>query len=203
MDENERLARIALVSRRFNQLQGLRLVAIGLGFAVPFAGFLAIGARSEDALYLAFGASFVMFIAGMVWADRFYNQAFGRVKHGGRDGAMTGFLVGIGFVIVSMFERHIISEHTMASVFVVFVNTFTWTALREWRWLRHHLLGALAGVLGIVLQLKAPTPADVPAAIAASFVLIGVVSVPLGFIDHQLLVSAMRQTGDTTAPQPE
>jgi hypothetical protein len=201
MEEKEKLARIRLISRRFNQLQGLRLVVFGLAFGLPFGAHLALGTPSEDSLYIAFGVAFVLMVLGMIWADRFYSQAFGRVHQTRPDGTRLGFAFGIGFAVLMLLERYFIGEKTMVSVFVVNVAVFASSAVREWPWMRHHLFGAATGVLAIVLQLTTDNAANLPDAIAAGFVLQGAVCIPLGFMDHQLLSASMRAAHE--APDEE
>src|SRR5688572_28855017 len=78
MDQH-RLNRIRFLSRRFNELKGLRVAFTGLCIAVGLGTYLAVVAGPTDnGALVALVVSFVPVVPGMWWLDRYYTATFGR-----------------------------------------------------------------------------------------------------------------------------
>ncbi len=183
----EDLERVRLVSRRFGELQGLRVALIATAMVIVFGAYFVEGpVRGKAAIPIAFGLAFVITIPGMLVLDRYYGSKFGRLVPG-RTG--MGWKAGVLLPLAMMLDRIGISAFMAWLVVPAFFSLRA--VIRDWpdRW--YHIVGL---AMTVVSTLLAVTPAATMApntAVAAAFVLFGATYVPIGFLDHRLLVSLL------------
>ena len=199
MDETKTLARIRLVTARYNELHGLGGVALGLAFTIAFGIYFAMDARSEGAGVAAMIGALALTVPGVALVLRFYRATYGRVQQPPRranrglwHGVFCGIFIGL---------EPILGTGRMLTPFVVIGLLFLRVAMRDWPLRGYHLFGAAACALGIVIQLQAPAferPLISPPA-AASFLLLGLACIPIGFLDHRLLATTMKRTAGEEA----
>lgn len=204
MDEHERLARIRLVTQRYNELQGLRYVLVGASYIVGMGGAL-IASRWNLAtrdLVIAFGLAFAVLIPGMWWIDRYYETRFGRLK----PAAATGltWVIPVTFTGATLFDL-MFFRSAYAGIFLGLGCLSLWIAIRDWPLRRHHLVFAAAGFFVAAMQLTEVALRAPDTALAAGFLLIGVFAVLTGFADHRFLVTsfALRAPEEEEAPESQ
>lgn len=184
------LLRIQFVGRRYPELQGLRIVLVGGVFTLVFGAYVvAPPAEGGAAIWIALGAAFAVIASSMRSVERWYEGQFGRVVPL-RDGQSSwkGAASGIGCLLTSMVLR--IPPAAMAMPMVAWLHL--WVAIRDWPYRRYHLFGSITATVSTLLLLTPAAHAAPDLAVAAGFLLVGVVTIPIGFLDHQLLVSVMQ-----------
>jgi hypothetical protein len=192
--DHDSLKRIRIISERFVELQGLRVALAGSIFTLVFGTYLiAEPAHGNVAIWVALALSFAFIVPGELWVRRYYASTFGRLSpqgagSGSASGVAKGFAMGIGLVVIDK----VFGVAPPTGTFLVISLMTLWTGIRDWPLRRHHLGAAAACGCAFLLQLT-PEAAAVPdTAIAAGFLLMGAIFVPVGVLDHRLLVSAMR-----------
>jgi hypothetical protein len=203
VDEHERLARIRLVTERFNELQGLRAALIGSAFAFAMMGCLiATGWRDNGiALFVALGLALVLIMLGEPWLDGYYAATFGRVA---APSAPEKWLVPAGVVVIvalTVFGPH------HGGIFLFLGTRSLWIAIRDWPLSQHHFFSAAAAAIAAATQLTDVARQAPDSAFAAGFLLVGVVTTMTGFADHRLLAESVdrraRERGNTAGGEPE
>ena len=188
---NPNLETVRFVTERYEQLQGLRIVSIGLSFAACFGTYVLAGGPGGDwGLIAAIAAAFVAVAGGMILCDRYYRARFGRVMRSpaGEGNLWVPITVSVGTTIGGKLL------HTSPATIAVAINAAwaLWIGIRDWPFRAHHLLGAAGCGATVAALLSLPRPhRDMDAAIG--FALLGVVYVLIGFLDHRLLTSVMRR----------
>jgi hypothetical protein len=204
--DDDALKRIRIISERFVELQGLRVALAGSLFAAVFGTYLiAEPPHGEVAIWIAMAVCFGFIIPGELWVRRYYASTFGRLSpkragSGSASGVAKGLVLGAGLVVVDK----VFGVPAPAGTFLPLTVFALWIGIRDWPLRRHHFVAAAASGCAFLIQ-TTPQAASAPdMAIAAGFLLFGAVYVPVGLLDHRLLVSAMRgATGDAVASTEE
>src|SRR5688572_10839007 len=77
---DQQLKGIRLVTERYRDLQGLRLVLIGVAFVATCGAYALAGAPwGSSGLLIAIVTAFAIMAPGMLLLDRYYAQRFGRI----------------------------------------------------------------------------------------------------------------------------
>lgn len=203
MDEN--LKRIRLIAERFGELQGVRLALAGSVFTLVFGTYLIAEPPNGGAsIWIAMVGSFACFGLGERWVSRYYESTYGRLSPKRAPSVYAGFAGGIAIVTGLFAIDKMFGVPPPASSLVFAAPAALWVVVRDWPFRWHHLAAAVAGVCAFVLQTTPQAAAAPDMAVAAGFLLIGVVYVPIGFLDHRLLAAAMRgpASGDVAADLP-
>jgi hypothetical protein len=194
--ERDRLARIRLLSTRFHQLRGLRVALAGMVYTVVFGSYRVAAEPTETGILIACLVSTLVLLPGERSLRRYYDSTFGRLVPQRPDQRRTLLVVGgLGF-----FGSLLRLGPMWPCVMVVGVFSL-WIAVRDWP-LRRYYLGATAAVaVGVAALVVGNADADVT--LALSLLAIGVAFVPIGFLDHQLLVTLVRESREAAAAAAE
>jgi hypothetical protein len=206
------LARIAFVTRRFRELQGLRAAALGSGLIAGVIVWSLFPEGYRDPfIYIVLPAQIVS-LAVDPWMTRYYDRNFGRVPFAGHlatsrslashPGALGPFLVVVGMAI-DMFVNF--GHPARVSFGAVFLLMFSlWICVRDWPHRLHHAIGVAAGVVAGITSSSAPLVQQeiwerlepvVASHYALTYALIGLALLAVGLLDHRLLAKAMVPEG--------
>ena len=195
MDPRE-LLRIAFVTRRFADLQGLRTIAYGAALLVGVsiqAGF------PRDASSPMLGL--VMFAslfggAARITLDRYYRRTFGALAATVTTYALLPDLVVSGLMLDAML---VMGDIRIGIGGIVLFGLCLRILIRDWPHRPHYAIGVAAGVGAVISFTLAPPRTTsnfmLDPAVAQYFAvgcgLVGVALVLMGLLDHRLLVHAM------------
>ena len=201
------LRRIAFVTRRFGDLQGLRTVAYGAALLV---GTTMHGQFPRDypdpALSIVIFASLVG-SAARVTLDRYYRRTFGNLAVGpsaawrtpqpGTHFAHLPYLVVSGLMVDVIFASIFDVRIGIGGVFLF--GLCLRTMIRDWPLRPHYAIGVAAGVGAVIVVALAPPRATsnllldpaIGQYFAAACGLVGMALVVIGLLDHRILVQAM------------
>ena len=189
MENDHPLERLRLVSQRFAELQGLRVALAGSVFTLVFGTYLMVRpAQGRGGVWIALAIAFALMLPGERVIRRYYARTFGRVSPNDSHSAFVrAGAIGVGLVVLDVFGVPL-----PASVFLISAAGALWTGFRDWPFRGYHLGAAAACLCAFPLQTIPEAGIEPDLAAAAGFLVIGIVYVPIGFLDHRLLVSAMR-----------
>lgn len=198
----EDIPRIAFVTQRFHELQGLTLVVLGAG--------LILTPVMAHAMYLsnfyvttplqAVNFANVLFAPTFALMPRLYRQTFGDVLGTAWQrmaGGMPIFLWAMG----SLADIQVQAGRPTPSFAALAVAAYSiWIVAKDWPWRIHHLVPAAAGVTAAVITAGAPPlvdrlgPVDPmrSEAYLLSFTILGLGLVTAGLFDHWLLASSLK-----------
>lgn len=185
------LDRIRLLSARFHELQGLRVALFGAALAIVLGSYLIAAEPTETGVLIALAVAALMTLPGERWLARYYATTFGRQVSTSRDHRRV-FLVFFAFGLLGVWL-----EPLRTSVAIVGAYSL-WIAVRDWPWRAHYLGAAAAVAVGFAVQVFGNTTIDPDVTLATTFFLIGLAFVPIGFLDHRLLV---RLTEEAREPE--
>src|SRR5688572_12064184 len=144
MDQH-RLNRIRFLSRRFNELKGLRVAFTGLCIAVGLGSYLAVAARPTDnGAMVALVLSFVPVVPGMSWLNRYYTSTFGRQVSAPAPKWPALAMIPV-FLFMAYVNGRIPSIPAGAPTLAVVAIASAFVAIRDWPW-RAYYFGAAATV---------------------------------------------------------
>ena len=203
------LARIAFVTRRFGELQGLRSACFG-AMLVAGAVTVTLVPGAEPVFFIAMPAQNVMFGLSIVLSG-YYERWFGRVP-GDRHVqslARVPWDYGSGialFVVVAGMSIDMLKSLWYpggvsfgAAALVAYSG---WIAYRDWPHRLHHVIGIFAGLAGVAVSSSMPVthrvfghPMDaaVSGVYALTYAILGLGLLAVGLLDHGLLAQAMRR----------
>jgi hypothetical protein len=205
--------RIAFVSERFFELQGLGPAL--LGGALLFDAWLshALGAahRTFDSFQVGL---FAMIVAGQAAPSllKAYRRTFGDIV-ATRAQRVRASLPALLIYVGSMADMSAAMDHPRGGPSVAAVMMAAaagWIVVRDWRWRAHYLAALAAGLTGaIVTAAVAPAPDRFgldPArseAFLLAYALMGLGLVFSGLLDHRLLWSSLQPARQDDAGPPE
>lgn len=187
MDKN--LKRVQLVVRHFGELQGLRLSLFGSVFTLVFGTYvLAPPPEGSGGIWIALAAAFAVIVPCQRLLNQYYGSTFGRVTSApSNNSSWKGAATGAGMVLIGMALK--LPPPAAALPFVVCFSL--WIVIRDWPFRVHHLAGSGAALSATLLLMTPAAVAAPDASTAAALLLFGVAYVPVGLLDHRLLVSLM------------
>ncbi|MBA3639821.1 MAG: hypothetical protein H0W53_11155 [Acidobacteria bacterium] len=220
----ERLLRIAFVTTRYAELQGLKLVILGAGV---LASVVTWGLLSEDLNpFQLMNMSIGLFFIVSVWANGYYARWFGSVPlvpaprfaffyavnndatqssvAVGKPESVGAWVMYIALIIEVL--KGMIYPGGVSPTAAALAGYSAWVLVEDGRYRSHYVLGLAAGVLGISLTWAIPSsfrlPGPLPTAFALPYLqtygILGVALIALGLLDHRLLVTAMPGTASGT-----
>jgi len=193
--DQQQLARIRLLSRRFLELQGLRLALAGSAIAVVMGGFLiTMPAPTREGAMTAMLAAIVLMTPGQWWLHRYYATTFGRQvqKPGNPRLILPALSLNLAVFTISMYLNRRFPEIPAGAPTTVFFGFLTiLVAMRDWPW-RGYYLG-ITGVVAVAFTASLLTVGDSGTTLAMTFFALGVSAVPVGLLDHRLLVRLIEQ----------
>lgn len=169
--------------------------------AIVMAGYVvATPTATNEGALVALVVWFVLAIPGEWWLQRYYARTFGRQLLRPRDAKRTLVFFCIYF-LASMFLNHqfpAIPSGAPTAFTVALLSL--WVAVRDWPW-RGYYAGATAAV-AIALGLSAAVGGvlDPSLTLAAMFFAVGTAMVPIGLLDHRLLVRLVQEAREATVP---
>lgn len=185
----QRLRTIRLVTERYNELQGLRLVIAGAMLAATCGGLLIAQAR-QRAVLIAIIVTFAAMLPCQSLLTRYYAARFGRIVV--QVSRRNGLWLLAAMAIALALSGKPFGPGQLAGVFLIGAAGASWIAIRDWPLRGYHLLGAVAAAFGASIQLMAVHAQSLPSAQATAFLVFGLAYIPIGFLDHRLLASVMR-----------
>jgi hypothetical protein len=202
------LARIAFVSRRFRELQGLRSAALGSGLIAGVVVWSLFPEGYRDPFIYIVLPSQMVLLSVEPWMTRYYDRNFGRVPIAGQlatsrslashPGVLGPFLVVVGMALDMFVESSHPARVSFGAVFLVMFSL--WICGRDWPHRLHHTIGVAAGVLGVMTSSSAPLvqheiwerlDPGIASHYALTYALIGLGLLTVGLLDHRLLAQAM------------
>ena len=191
MDQH-RLDRIRLLSARFHELHGLRVALTGACMAVVVGGYvIATPQPTNDGAILAMMASFVPVIAAMPRLNRYYATTFGRQVW--TPSRKLPLVLGIYMVVAWSLNQGIPAIPAGGPTVLIAGLLSLWVAIRDWPW-RAYYLGATAAVtIGFIASAPVGGLLAPNMTLGVMFFLLGASMVPIGLLDHLLLVKLMKE----------
>ena len=182
-----RFERIRLVSSRFRELQGLRVALAGASIAVVLGSYLiATPQPTQFGATVALSASFALMLPGVLWLDRYYATTFGRqVKNPRERWPTLAFL--LMFWTLSAWLVPLLAAAVMVGVMSL------WVAVRDWPWRGYYLAATAAVATSFIAALSSAGAEQPGVALAMTYFLFGLAFVPIGLLDHRLLVKLMQK----------
>lgn len=194
------LVKLQLVTERFWELQGLRSALLGSVILVGLAVYVLLSLLTD----LAGGVSgiiglvsaLLILLPGMVWLDRYYATAFGRLKPS-LAGRRFGMYIVPGVLISAYFIEKVLRLPVFTLYFAGWGVIGLWVTIRDWPLRKHYLVEAAAAVISAALQWKTVPHEDLAFPDPLALLVFGLGLALTGFMDHRLLASTMH---DRTAP---
>jgi MFS family permease len=187
------LATIRLVTERYRELQGLKLVlaaAVFLALLTAEWGGFVPGVLSR---------SIVGLLACLVWGfgdaylNSYYSRRFGVVE---QPVGLMSALFGLALVIALIVSWGSGSPHP---VLAVFAGAHLWIAVRDFPSRTHHLLGCLAAAAVLTTE-SFPHLVDLHPTL--SLTLYPASIVPIGLLDHRMLKILRLHKSEPEFPRP-
>jgi hypothetical protein len=196
--DQQRLERIRLLSSRFHELQGLRLALAGTAIIIAVGGYLiAAPEPTNNGALIALGMSSVLMLTGMWWLNRYYAATFGRQVW--KPGRFTWLFLPVYFVVATLLHVSIPSIPAGAPTAAMVVLASVWVAIRDWPWRAYYLAAPVAVVIAFRFTASGGGVIEPQLTLAVLFLTIGASFVPVGMLDHVLLVKLMKEA---RAPEP-
>jgi hypothetical protein len=191
MDQH-RLEHIRLLSSRFHELQGLRVALAGIAIIIAVGGYLMVApVPTNNGAMVALAASFVLMVPGMWWLNRYYAATFGRQVW--KPGRFTWVFVPAYFVVASVLHVSIPSIPAGAPTVGIVVVASVWVVIRDWPWRAYYLAAPLAVAMAFTFTASGGGGIDPQLTLPVLFLTIGASFVPIGMLDHMLLVKLMKE----------
>lgn len=190
--DQQRLERIRLLSSRFHELQGLRVALAGIAIIIAVGGYLiAAPVPTNNGAMIALAASFVLMGPSMWWLNRYYAATFGRQVW--KPGRFTWLFLPAYFVVASLLNASIPSIPAGAPTAATVVVVSVWVAIRDWPWRAYYLAAPLAVAMAFTFTASGGGVMNPHLTLAVIFLTIGASFVPIGMLDHMLLVKLMKE----------
>lgn len=179
MDE-KLLARIRLVTRRYNELKGLWPACLGCMFCL-----LSAAARTGyflECLMVLVPAA----VLASYWFDRVYYPArFGRVRYTAETNIWAWVMCG-GAALLNIVDRRSLGKGLPGLIPLLLAVHAAWVVFRDWPLRIHHLVIVVAGIVSSLLYARTVHETEVDWFIASGM-LFGIAFIVTGFADHRLL----------------
>ena len=197
----ERLERIRLLSRRFRELQGLRIAFVGAALVLVLGGYLITTSKPTDTgAMIAVAISFVLIVPAQWRLNHYYAAKFGRQVSSRPPNYWRFFFIGFAYSVVTSTLNAKIPEIPAGAPSLAFVAMASiWLAIRDWPWRAYYLLATVAVATGFIASAPVTGVLEPGMTLAAIFLLLGASMVPIGVLDHLLLVRLMKEVRESQA----
>ena len=198
----DRLERIRLLSRRFHELQGLRVALAGATITLCVGAYLTLAAEpSNNGAIAAVMLSFLLIVPGVFSLNRYYATRFGRqVMSGPRHPRRLLLFWFVYMVVTGTLNARIPEIPAGAPTLAVVAFASTWLAVRDWPWRAYYLLATVAVGTGFIASAPITGVLAPNMTIAVISLLFSASMVAIGLLDHLLLVRLMKDArGSETA----
>jgi len=189
MNQTESLDRVRLVSQRFTELQGLAVAAAGLLFVLVFGAYLVAKPGPGRSIWIALAIAFLLTLPTTHLIRRYYAATLGRVSP--RAYRVPLVLLGVIAVAIGVTDQ-VLGVPAPANALPIAAAGALWIAIRDRPFRLYHLGGCVGALGAFALQIAPNTGLASDVALAAGFGLVGLAYVPIGLLDHRLLVSSIR-----------
>jgi hypothetical protein len=201
MDQH-RLNRIRFLSRRFNELKGLRVAFTGLCIAAGLGSYLALAARPTDnGAIVALLVSFVPVVPGMSWLNRYYTSTFGRQVSAPAPKWPVLLMVPVFWFMVYLNARFP-SIPAGAPTLVVVAVASAVVAIRDWPWRGYYFVATAAVTCSFAASASGAGVLGPGKTVGAMFIAVGVSMVPIGLLDHLMLVRLVKEARESQSVSP-
>jgi len=197
----DRLERIRLLSQRFHELQGLRVALAGATLALVEGCYLTLAPEpSNNGAIVAMMLSFVLIVPGVFSLNRYYATRFGRQvvsppRHPGRLVFIWASYMVVAWTLNARFPEIPAGGPTLGTVAVASI----WLAIRDWPWRAYYLLATAAVSIGFIASAPISGALAPNMTVGVLFLLLGASMVPIGLLDHLLLVKLMKEARESQA----
>lgn len=188
--DQARLDRIRLLTRRFHELHGLRVALAGAVYTIVCGTYLIAGEPTETGVLIAIAVASLVMLPGERWLARYYATTFGRQVSTLRHHRTMAIFFVCGLLSPWL------EPLRMSAAIVGAVSL--WVAVRDWPWRAYYLGPAAAMAVAFTAHVLGGRTIDPGVLLATTFLLMGMSFVPVGVLDHRLLVRLMEE-----ARQPE
>ena len=190
--DQQRLERIRLLSSRFHELQGLRVALAGTAIIIAVGGYLiAAPVPTNNGAMIALAASFVLMGPGVWWVSRYYAATFGRQVW--KPGRFTWLFLPAYFVVASLLNAWIPSIPAGGPTAATVVILSVWVAIRDWPWRAYYLAAPVAVAMAFTFTASGGGAINPDLTLSVMFLTLGASLVPIGVLDHMLLVKMMKE----------
>ena len=190
--DQQRLERIRLLSSRFHELQGLRVALAGTAIIVAVGGYLvAAPVPTNNGAMIAVATSFVLMGPGLWWVNRYYATTFGRQVW--KPARFTKVFLPAYLVVAWTLNASIPAIPAGAPTAATVVVVSAWVAIRDWPWRAYYLAAPVAVTIAFTFTASGGGDINPHLTLAILFLTLGASFVPIGLLDHMLLVKLMRE----------
>jgi hypothetical protein len=195
----EHLERIHLLSRRFQELQGLRVALAGALMALVVGGYVVTAPTpSNNGAMIALLVSFALIAPGVWSLNRYYTTKFGRQVSGPRRNPWPILLLwwalfAVAWTLNARFEAIPAGAPSAATVAVASI----WIAIRDWPWRAYYLLAPVAVGSGFIASAPVTGVLEPGMTLGTLFLLLGASMVPIGLLDHLQLVRLVKDVRES------
>jgi hypothetical protein len=191
MDQH-RLEHIRLLSSRFNELQGLKVALAGTAIVIAIGGYLiAVPVPTNNGAMVALAMSLGLMGPGVWWLNRYYAATFGRQVW--KPGRFARWFLPAYFVVASLLNASIPAIPAGAPTVATVVVVSVWVAIRDWPWRAYYLAAPVAVAIAFSFTASGGGEINPHMTLAILFLTIGASFVPIGMLDHMLLVKLMKE----------
>jgi hypothetical protein len=198
------LDRIHLLSARFHELHGLRVALTGACIALVVGSYLAFSPTpTNNGALVALVVSFVPVIPGVFLLNRYYATTFGRQV--GTPPEHLRYLPLFWFLYFGLsviLNAAIPSIPAGAPTAVTAALLSVWVAIRDWPHRAHYLVVTVAVAIGFTVSASGAGLLPANLTLGTIFVLLGVSFVPVGVLDHLLLVRLIKEARQAQTSSP-
>jgi hypothetical protein len=198
--DQQQLARIRLLSRRFLELQGLRVAFAGGTIATVMAIYLIVAVPTPSGPMIAMLVALALMIPGQVWLHRYYATTFGRQVPKRRDPRLLLALLPFQLLLLmfTIYLNRRFPEIPAGAPTTAFFSTIAvLVAIRDWPWRAYYLGVPVAVASAWSANAFGDGPFDAGMTLAVTFLVTGLSLIAVGLLDHWLLV---RLTQEARAP---
>lgn len=191
--DQQHLDRIRLLSARFHELRGLRVALAGVCIALIVGGYLALSAQpTNNGTMVALVVSFIPVIPGVWLLNRYYATTFGR-QAPSTPPAHLQWVPLVFMTLAMVVNAAIPSMPSAAPTAITAALISVWLVVRDWPHRAHYLMVTAAVGIGIAVSASGAGLLPPHLTLGTLFVLLGLSFVPVGLLDHLLLVRLMKE----------
>jgi hypothetical protein len=199
MTENH-LQRIRFLSSRFLPLQGLRVAAMGATLTAVMCGYLiATSQPTNNGALIALGVTGLLMIPGQWWAHYYYTSRFGRQRAKPKDRRYTLMFLAVYWVVAWCLHTWVPSIPAGAPTAMTVALYSSWVAIRDWPSRAYYAGATVAIVLAFAATSSGGGILPPNLTLVTVFLAVGVSLVPIGILDHLLLVRLLKEVGGLQA----
>jgi len=199
--ENERLARIRLVTRRYDDMQGLVRGSMGVGFIVGAGVFVLV--PGDLAIYVSVLVFLSLALPGARLAEKYYADRFGRVAQPAESRRPRPTVIGLIFGLIlglTTIAAKIAGPGYPINIFLMCASFLGWQLVRDWPLRKYLIIDVCAASMASALFVG-QTPPGTDEYFVMCFAITGAAAMITGWLDHRFLVRTLPGVQDRQEPQ--